>query len=344
MASFRVKRELFAVVALLLAGRLPAAEVNEELRARFLKGVRNEVNRYDDLDVRIRGVLTTQFSPATIARDFSGEKVGSLRKRGMVDNKLVVTGEIAVRGNSVLNISTTARGVTVIEGTNPEYFFAISRQGEVGNYTLQALEKHGESQAMDERRSRRVKKVLITVPGIWTVLGEPLSSWVNSSGFELTGIKEVDYEGEKLVRVDFVHRTEKVIGMLYRVDNAYLVCDPGRRWAVRECAADVLSVSGKLSNKQWEKRELLGLPNGFPIVSTFTRTTEWIESPGNIDKSVQTAEVLASDVPEEVFRLSHYGLPEPNFGGRWFGPWVWYLIGGIGCIVVGVLIRRKFGR
>jgi len=43
----------------------------------------------------------------------------------------------------------------------------------------------------------------------------------------------------------------------------------------------------------------------------------------------------------DVFYLSGYGLPEPNFGGVWYGTWVWYLVIGVVCIVIARLIMRQ---
>jgi hypothetical protein len=159
-------------------------------------------------------------------------------------------------------------------------------------------------------------------------------------------VSAVTSGSKELVRVEFEYLIDDPVRKKKeRFTDGFLVCDPARQWVLTECGANKYNFINKFTSvltRVLEHGEAIG---EMPVATKVIQTTR---SPDDRYKreAVITLRIISRDVPEEEFYLTHYGLPEPNFGRSWFGTWVWYLIGGIVCIVTGAILirRRKTGR
>lgn len=147
------------------------------------------------------------------------------------------------------------------------------------------------------------------------------------------------------VRVEFTYAVDDPSRKIHdRYTDAYLVCDPARKWVVMEYGGTILNLNDKATGTLKSVLEYGDAIDEMHLATKFTQ--EFARSDiGYTSTSVISLEVIGRDLPEEELYLSHYGLPEPNFERGWFGPWVWYLIGGIACIAIGVIVvkRRRAG-
>ena len=153
-------------------------------------------------------------------------------------------------------------------------------------------------------------------------------------------------EDNEFVRVEFDYSIDDPLqNRKERNTDGFLVCDPTRQWIVKEYGAGFLNLNDNAAATRRivleHDDEIDAMPIATKITVSFARNDMDYTS-----ETVMNLTVTARDLPQEELYLSYYGLPEPNFRRSWFGTWGWYLIGGVGCIVVGVILvrRRKTGR
>ncbi len=156
-----------------------------------------------------------------------------------------------------------------------------------------------------------------------------MSDVVSGEGFQIERIEEHSSDEQELVRVEFDP------GKAFLFRDAYVICDPLREWAFIEYG---------WTSQILQKQVLLeygDTTNGVPIVTRMNETGTWIDQPENVDTVVMTQEILDTNVSDDVFRLSAYGLPEPNFERSSSTTWLVYLIGGAICLAVAYWIRQR---
>ena len=330
-----------ALCASLLLAALPsrsfAQDVDPVLRDRFEEGVSRTARMLEDISFRARCTVKSEYSP--ISKEF----LSARREHGAGAPKPQHEEfECAIRGENVLERPARAgdsSGLEYVMAKNAEYGFRITRAPATG-YSLDWLGKHGADPEADQDVKQQVAGVLGIAMGSWHLFGEPLPHLIESPSFKITGVSTVSSEdnGADLVRVEF----ERLIDdpdrkRLEWLEAGFMVCDPARHWALREYQATF--ESGAVHHVHIEFGESV---DDFPIAGRITSSVPMIDYPGTILRGVRTVEMINSDiVPEEEFYLSHYSLPEPTFRRSWFGPWVWYLIAGIVCLVVSVMILKR---
>jgi hypothetical protein len=141
------------------------------------------------------------------------------------------------------------------------------------------------------------------------------------------------------VRVDFDYpnpgeRTRDFV-------EAFVLLDPAHHWAIKEYGA-TQPESGAVHHTTIAFGESV---NEFPIPKTVTQRIWPKKDPQSIYQIVAKVELIAEDVTEAEFHLSHYDLPEPKFSRSWIGSWAWYLLGGVVCLAIGAIaIRRRKSR
>jgi len=311
----------------LMGGPLTAQEPDHALRGRFLKGVSETQKIVDGLCFRARVVLTGDYASLS---DKMKEDFKKLPRDPSKPN--ITLFECAVRGSLCLDARTRSNGISYVMAKNSDYAFQVERPTVDSLYSLTFVEQHGSNAETDRLVNDAETQARVLPLGTWYLFGKPLSHFVDSPFFKLKNISAVDSPGNTLVRVEFDHDVDDPQRKLERLSDAFIVCDVANHWALQEFGATLWD--GAVYHATIQSGEKV---DGFPIPQHVMITIPNPLDPKSIRRMESTIEVLTKDVPREEFYLTHYGLPEPNFGGTWFGTWGWYLIGGIGCIVVGVI-------
>jgi hypothetical protein len=254
------------------------------------------------------------------------------------DSKLY---EMALRGPYGLETGLNKLSGTVFfRGRNPSYAFAIERSPDGKQTSLQFVEKLGVDPTIDAQVAGIEETPRAIALGAFYLWTESLPNLIESDTFSITRVHAVRIDDKELVRVEFEYLANDLLGRPdYSVSNGYLVCDPEREWVLTEYGGNFYRFSNDATTEQNAILEHGDRVGELPIATVITRTTKSLKS-DYVCESVMSIDIIGRDVPEEEFYLSYYGLPEPNFQQNWFGTWGWYLIGGIGCIVVGAIMIR----
>lgn len=311
--------QLGLALCCLSARALSAQEHDPQLQERFIQGVKQSSKKLQDISFRARCVLTQTNSASDKAntREY----------------------EMGIRGPNGLQTGVR-RGVTFVQASNDAYAFMLHRSG-AGN-SLQFVERVGVDPSIDAKiaaEAQTPRAMALAAYYLWT---EPLARVVERESFEIKRVYAVPSEGHEFVRVEFNYGIDDPSQKTHdRFTDGYLVCDSARQWAVKEYGATLLNLK---DNRTGTLKTVLQHGDAIGEMPVATKITQTMASHDNgyTSKSVISLEVIGRDLPEEELYLSHYGLPEPNFGRSWFGTWGWYLLGGIVCIVIGtILVRRR---
>jgi hypothetical protein len=316
-------------------------EGDPALRLRLIQGVLQTSERIEHVSFRARCTFRSQY------REVS-EKTKALfakNNRNPFEPTIQVF-DCAIRGPMTLQRSTTNDGVEVIKCRNRSYAFAIKRPSSGGQPTLDFLEPIGISPAIDARIATIENQVRGMALGGLHLWGEPLAKLLQSSDFLLKRVYHVPGEpGSRLVRVDFEYTAYDSSNSASNISytDGYLLCDPSHDWTLVEYGATCHVDRNNSTVRQMLILEYGETIDGIPIaVKTANTVTLLGDNAGSTMEDLYLVEITQRDqVPEEEFYLSHYGLPEPNFSGTWAGPWVWYLVGGIACLVIGAIILKR---
>jgi hypothetical protein len=174
----------------------------------------------------------------------------------------------------------------------------------------------------------------------WLIIGNvPLWKWLKDPSFVITGIEALPAEG-KVVRVRFRHaeaeRKSPELVNAKPIQDGYLDFDTSRshrplRYEYR----------GRSSFGDYVRTGALEYAggDGIPVLTAVRE-----EGRGRHERKLtDTLKIEYNvDVPEEEFRLSHYGLPEP-VGVKWKRPMpvaVWFGLGAFVCLVLAVGCKR----
>lgn len=320
----------FAVWLSAGACSLWAQEDDPALRERFLTGISQTARKLEALSFRAQCQYTSVNKGTEAA--------------GKIDARHY---EIAIRGAYGLETGRNKNtGTVFFRVRNGSYAFALDRSAKGERTSLQFVEEVGIDPSIDAEIAKREevpRAMALAGYYLWT---EPLYRVVQSDSFSIKRTYHVTSGTNELVRIEFEYLLDDPAReMKERFTDGFLVCDPARQWALTECGATHYNFINKYTavlTRALEYGEAIG---EMPIATKITQTAR---SPDDKyqRESVITLQITGRDVPEEEFYLTHYGLPEPNFGRNWFGTWGWYLSGGILCIVIGMLLirRRKAGR
>ena len=330
---------------LLLANATLRAQADDPaLQRRFLEGVRQTARKLDQISVHAKGVNTQDF--AAVSKKARADLAEFNKKRRPEqridpDKARTRTFEGAIRGSFTLENTKRREGGDRVMAKNDAYAFAIGRSPGIASYGLEFLERLHADRATDRRIEEQEEPIRGSILAAWHVFGHPLSRLVESPWFKIKKVSAVRSESQDLVRVDFDHLVDDPDRKRDWLSDAFLVCDPATNWALKEYGAT--RPGGGVHRVTIEFGELV---SGFPIPSRFTFLTSSLNDPETISRNANTLEILRRGVPEEEFYLSHYGLPEPNFGRSWFGAWGLCLTGAVACIIIGMILmrRRKAGR
>lgn len=345
------RRRVIGVCVLVLAftgGEAWSQEDDSAMRGRLLAAVAKAENkcRRAPGSIHVKAITTTQLSPKTVDADYSPELLAKLRQESanLTKPRIVATSEYAGRSDLQLEMGTRD-GFEFVTARNRRYAFHIQRAPELKGYSLQFLQRIGGDPAVDALIDEAaLRSVVATRSLAWSMFGKRLWEWIDSPDFKIEGTSEVQSGAETLVRIDFEHLVDEVRPGRPCLSDGYLICDPAADWALREFEASFINpVQGVAVTRQRGSLEYAETTKRLPlpIPETISLSTNWINDAKNTDWTITTLEVISTDVPEEIFYLSHYGLPEPTFRRSWLGTWVWYLAAGIVCLIVAAAIFKR---
>lgn len=307
-----------------------AEEMDTALRDRFLDAVKNTGPTVEQLHVKIRCAYARDF--AWISEDVHA-KLKKVRSDPLrPENR---TYEVVIHGKNTAESGVYSDGLEYVVARNARYAFRISRAPHVEHYSLDFLERV----TADSRVEPRIEEIDREARAIplctWYLVGHTVSHFVESPFFEIKGVSRVSHDGQEFVRIDFEHLVDDAARKAGEwFSDGYMVCDPQRNWALREYQAVLWD--GCVYHVEIEVGESL---DKFPLPRKMTRliTKENVST----RRMVATFEVIGEDISEEEFHLSHFGLSEPAFRQSAFGAWVWYLVAGLICMSVGLIVLRR---
>ncbi len=332
--------KLLLTILLLSVSSCPswAQEDDPELRKRFLRGVAQTARKLEQLSFRAKCAYTTQMTvvPETLRAKYAENGADPYEAN---EKKF----EVALRGPFGLATGLRKAGNVFFAGRNDSYVFAIEQSPEGERTSLQFVEQIGINPDIDAQIAEAEGVPRAMVLAAYSLSTDLLFRLIEDNVFSIQRVYAVSSAENNLVRVEFEYLVDDPArGIKDRITDGFLICDPAQEWALTEYGGTRYNYNDE---KKIVQRVLLELGESIgeiPIATKVLRTTNFLEYPGTVSETVITVEVTShDDVPKEEFYLSFYGLPEPNFGETWFGTWGWYLIGGIACIAVGVVIKRR---
>lgn len=162
----------------------------------------------------------------------------------------------------------------------------------------------------------------------WAIDGIfPLNEVITDPSFRIESV----VEDTKLVRLVFAADINSPNpGLRRRLSRAKLLLDPSLSWAIRECEA-------QMQPAMLQKYVVDYHPVGWPSKLTVTENSEEGRLLHNV--TVTFDEPTFVEVPEDEFKLTALGLPEPAWlqnrpqGTRW---WLWGSLLGGALLVLGI--------
>jgi hypothetical protein len=249
-------------------------------------------------------------------------------------------GEFALNGDLVKEVDVVQKkGVSLerVMAKNDLYAFSIARRdGDPhARFAIEGLEKLGADANLDDRVAFHTGQTEAVLFWPWRINGRSLPDWVKTPPFVIKGVAPVRSGATATVRVDFE-------GMRVGPDahpvtlSGYVVFDPSDHWVVRQCFTRWPEGEARDAVFEYARHE-----DGFPIL------TKRVEKGGTEKQHFDYTELLDlrhETVPADEFRLSHYGLPEPDFREPGRRSLLWLLASvGLGCVLIGCLIwSRKY--
>ncbi len=337
--SCRIVQRLGILAVVLFVGtNVAGADGDSELWDQFEEAMSETPRLVEGLCVRVRSETVRELSDATVEADNPVRSREIAQETGADLSRSVFRAESASCGNSVLSTGVREDGTEFVLAQNDDYTFHLSKAPGVDAYSILWLEPTGGADPEMEKEIRRQRlSAIAPMTAAWSFQGRQMAEVIEEEGFQIHRIEEILSDGRSLIHVEF-----ELAGGAGRlpIPEAYIVCDPSKAWAFVE-SGWTSHKEGKPFYRKKGAREVGETVNGVPIVSTMTETGNSVDKPEDVDTAAMTIEILDTDVAEEVFRLSYYGLPEPNFEQSRYGSWLVYLMGGAACLAVAYWLRRR---
>jgi hypothetical protein len=323
----------------------PSATLDESVRRRLLESLHDNESRVAEMTCHAKIVAKRQIAREVVTADFSAAALAKLKRQGVspYDEQTILC-EYALSGERALETGVKPNGKRFVLAVNDRYAFGIERPEQAAEYSLQWLEPTGSDSTVDEKVAMRRRHATHIICGSWMLFDQTLKELVEHPEFRMTSAEEFQRDDRPFVRVGF-ERPLSIMGRgMTSLNDGYFVLEINRSWALREYAA-TMGPQSQPGTRRWIFIEFGEDIGGFPIAKTYRMVDEFL--PGTIkagkpviSTGTTTVELLDRNPPEELFQLSHYGLPEPRLGGGFFGRgWIW-IVAGIGCLAVAVRLRR----
>lgn len=235
------------------------------------------------------------------------------------------TGTITTKNKS------TRKDKEEVFGANAKYSFHLIRQNDgwlLASWDTNRLAKFSPGEHSVERM------VAIHVLGHMSLIDEPLLDVVNHPTFAIRNTQHIE-QGRR-VKVNFSY-TSKWHGMDLNKPG-WMILDPRQWWCLREL--NIAHLNGIVETEYEVENSPAGLPN-LKSRRTYFHTPDHFEQ-----HIVETCDIYEdANVPDSEFRLSAFGLPEPE-GIVWpreTNWWLWFglLAGAIALIALGRFLWRR---
>lgn len=334
------------------SGSVAFSQVDQKLLKQFTSAVSEipRLRKKASLHVRTSSVIrrTDTLQKFILEKDYSPAALKKIRDRGLDPEKelqeSVMKSEYALREGDMLEIGDRPNGIHFVLAKNKDYMFQLSKSPSLDAYSVQSVNESRERLAppLEKAMQRREKTLNGLVLAAWGIFGQPLEELVASDGFEVTAIAEMTMDERTVVRIDF-GRIEEEFRPLGMLTDAYIICDPGKQWAVLEYAATVHNHKKEPMARKKNFQDLSEFEAGTPFIKKIAGTTTWLDKSDKIETGETTMELVSANPEKDLFRMSGYGLPEPQFEFRWLtsSSWLMYLIVGIGCLMGVTYWRRR---
>ncbi|MCC7337784.1 MAG: hypothetical protein IT422_22070 [Pirellulaceae bacterium] len=308
-------------LATILAGTGTTQDLNPELQRSLKKGVLDAQERFD------RQVVYGDFRFLSYDSKHHDVKIGILKS------------------NHILRIGPWFQDLSTdsIQVMNPRYVFELTKAARAKRFSLNRIaERKNLTNEQTEQIELTAQQVYDPVFGNYRVSGWFVWDLLNSPRCSLRSIRETTESGTSLVEVAYSLKgsTEGFSGNQAGMNGTFS-CDPNRLWSiVRETIT--LGVDGGLANSSEFEITTVG-DDQLPILKKSTGSG--FDGRGKKLYTNIMYEFVAEDngpLTEDMFYLSHYGFPEPNFGKSWMGLWLLYLIAGVALVLTGrYLVKRR---
>ena len=225
---------------------------------------------------------------------------------------------------------------------NSRYAFSLNRKTSTGGWVIWRLSTRSKERAIFHDPPD-VSVQRWSTFAIYFGLASTLPFGPPGTEFSIERVSSESHEGRDLVKVEFKYtapddkpRLPSLVG--------WASYDPNRYWVLT--AYDV--------QRTWSGTGLKGLNagtyeyqdtrDGCPILKRIVTRGRNIRPDGTYDlEEIYDFDIREGDVPESDFTLSAFGLPEPKGmaiprSSRWY---LWFIAGGVGCLLVGFLIWRR---
>ena len=220
---------------------------------------------------------------------------------------------------------------------NPHYAFEVVKNKVSDGYSISWIGQNSDPQ-FTEQVARNEAGLLRTLIQTYFIDGWFLWDIVDHQNFEPI---EVIEDGE-LVRCEFRFAPPKT-GLAFREwpIYGYFKCDPQQSWAMVEyCKWAEDKTTGLIVKIDTASSKSI-LPVPKLVLTSGFHPSEKVKLTELFELVSEESKVLS----EEMFYLSYYGFPEPNFERSWLGSWIWYLIAGAVTVFTGrFLLGRHKGR
>ena len=194
---------------------------------------------------------------------------------------------------------------------NPDYIAKLTRPEPTADWQLGGVEAAPGPEAQIE--PGRPDAVLTQAGAFWfgpasswSFYSHPFSQFFDPEVSTITDVRRSSLNGEEAVVVDFDRKkTER----LKPVQGAVATFLPQRNYAL----ARLKYVDVAASGSRFEQERLLEYPADDPTTSIPRSVTLRTTGPEVLFLQEHDVRVLSAETPpDEVFRMSHYGLPEPS--------------------------------
>lgn len=247
-----------------------------------------------------------------------------------------------LRGGHIKTESLSSNDGSEVRCTNPAYTFILRRHPPLDRWTIHYCEQNGISSLHDNEVSlvsHGLKGSLLSTHYINLL---PLSEFLRKPGVDFKiGNPEPTDRGR--VRVEFIDSNPPV--SLHGWSRGQFYCDPRNQWAIDEAQGFIENVNGTGSTVKCSRvSEFENTTNRFPTVRTLKYLFQNdVNGQQACWGSIMEFEIADSTALPEEFYLSAYGFPEPRFDRERFpGAWFWYLLASAGCVIVFLIIRRRY--
>jgi hypothetical protein len=228
---------------------------------------------------------------------------------------------------------------------NPAYTFTLQRETATNPWAVTEVKK------LDEEVASAVVQELdspvLLRSAIRIYKGQLVGDIIGLPAFRVLRATAVNRDGMELVQVEFdnVHPMKEPGKKFCPIQSGTMLLDPNRFWYLRSCELRCKFGDGEVIAKV--ENELADPSAKYPLLKRRV-TTEDIEDPEQgrlIQKHVNEFDLHQASrlPPDEDFTLTAFGFPEPFDVPRprkWTHWYVWTGVGGVLCLVAGLLVLR----